>query len=44
MKHTDVSRYYKKHTSKKIKNKNKTKGSGLFNKDTRNIYVPGNII
>ena len=29
---------------KKDKNKNKTKGSGLFNKDTRNIYVPGNII
>ena len=23
---------------KKDKNKNKTKGSGLFNKDTRNIY------
>ena len=31
---------------KKDKNKNKTKGSGLFNKDTRNIYtcVPSNII
>ena len=37
---------YKKHAHQKRyhKNKNKTKGSGLFNKDTRNIYVPGNII